>query len=257
MAVVAGSLALGGGLLAGGCGGADFTALTDFCMALAQADCSQAIVEACYGATDSSIDTDTTLCINARSQISKCDPGGLEYHSQYADACIAAHQQVYAQASLQASDLQAIATACLPVFNNGGEMGHACTADTDCDAGSGLSCVVHGTTGTCQTPLTVMGGETCTDPSSECTTDFFCDTTGHCISDPLKDGMCSDSVPCATGLRCVSMACQAQLQDGSTCMQDTDCVGGFCLTGTGVQGAGVCSSMYTFSITSASCTDFR
>jgi|HubBroStandDraft_6_1064221.scaffolds.fasta_scaffold181542_2 hypothetical protein len=258
VAIMGGLLALGGGLIAGGCGGPDYTALSDFCVALAQADCSQAVVQACYGSTDATIDDDTTSCINARSELTNCDPGGLEYHAQYADTCISAHQQVYVNAVLQESDVQALQTACLPVFNNNGQQGASCTSDTDCDAGDGYSCIIHqGTPGKCEMPVSVMGGETCTDPAAQCVDTFFCNTGGNCIADPVNGSACDVGVPCSDGLRCVSSVCKPQLGDGAACSSDTDCTGGFCLTTSGVEGAGVCSATYTFSITSASCNAFR
>lgn len=258
LVAVGGLLALGGGLVAGGCGGPDYTILSNFCVALAEADCSQAIVEACYGSTDETIDADTTSCINARSELQNCDPGNLPYHADFADGCLAAHQQVYAQATLQESDFQALAQACLPVFNNGGEMGAPCTGDVDCDVGNGLACVVHqGPTGTCQIPITVEGGESCAGPTAQCDTGFYCDSTAHCVSDPFNGQACSMDIPCGTGLRCEQMACESQLPDGSACETDTDCVGGFCLATAGTTGAGICSATYTFSITSTSCAAFR
>src|SRR5580704_3355439 len=246
VAIMGGLLALGGGLIAGGC------------VALAQADCSQAVVQACYGSTDATIDDDTTSCINARSELTNCDPGGLEYHAQYADTCISAHQQVYVNAVLQESDVQALQTACLPVFNNNGQQGASCTSDTDCDAGDGYSCIIHqGTPGKCEMPVSVMGGETCTDPAAQCVDTFFCNTGGNCIADPVNGRACDVGVPCSDGLRCVSSVCKPQLGDGAACSSDTDCTGGFCLTTSWVEGAGVRSATYTFSITSASCNAFR
>jgi hypothetical protein len=258
MALVGGLLAFGGGLVAVGCGGPDYTALSDFCAALAQADCSAPIVQACYGSTDATLETDTSSCVAARSELAKCDPGNLPYHAQYADACIAAHQQVYVQSSLQASDIQAIQTACLPVFNRGGEQGSACQTDVDCDVGSGLSCVVHqGGKGSCEVPIAVSGGEVCTDPAAQCADTFFCDSGGHCVADPVNGMGCDVGVPCSDGLRCVSSLCRPKLQDGAACAANDDCIGGFCLTNAGTASQGICSATYTFSITSASCTDFR
>ncbi len=246
--VVAGALlALAGGLLGGGCStGFDYPTQQDFCQAAAQVDCSGPIVGACFG---SATDTSTQRCVSTRTSPEVCNPGQLTYHPEAADGCIAAHQALYANNVLDPTLYQQMQQACLPVFNKGQQTGVPCSADSDCDVGSGLYCIIHqgadtkGTfTGTCQVPNPVPPGSSCDAPAAQCvdqtgaTDTFYCafitQTGGHdCIANPTLGHICGSDVPCAAGLYCeASTGTCAQPHGASTpCNADGECVGGFCL----------------------------
>jgi hypothetical protein len=234
-------LALGGGALAVGCSsGPDYSTESTFCQVLAQADCSAAVVSACYLANQNTVDRDTQVCLGVRSSLEQCNPQNLPYHPAFAQPCIDAHAALYQSASLDPTALQNVNTACAAVFNRGRSTDAPCTADTDCDVGSGLSCVIHGNGhGSCQTPIAVSPGEPCGSPAAQCSDGFYCEAaTSHCISNPMKGGACGTGIPCSTMpmlLRCAMNAnggggvCADPLADMSPCTADSDCAGGFCV----------------------------
>lgn len=262
LALAGAALALLGGVFGAGCGGgADTTVEAGFCQQMAVADCQPSIVSACYGSSDATLETDTNSCILARSQLAKCNPSELPYHYEYADACLSAHAQVYASDAIQADGFQLIKDACLGVFNKGGRVGTTCTADTDCDAGNGLRCIVRvGGKGTCQVPNVVQPGSSCKAVNAQCPDSFFCDTGFHCVEIGGNGDLCGPGQPCGTGYRCnnTGHTCEAQLPNGSTCKYDSDCVGGFCIGAdqTGIQ-SGKCAAQYTFAFGSATCSIFE
>ena len=55
-----------------------------FCDAVAKAECSAAVVTACYGSDQASLPQDTESCVTARS--ARCNPDKLPYHPEYAEA---------------------------------------------------------------------------------------------------------------------------------------------------------------------------
>lgn len=251
------ALALTGGVIGAGCGGADVSTLGGFCQALATADCSYAVVQACYGSTDEQLEQDTNSCIAARSQGANCNPEGLPYHSDFADNCIAAHTEAYANASLDRAAFDAVREACLPVFNRAGQKGQACVADSDCEVGAELRCVLRlGGKGTCQLPIPVPGGESCKDAAAQCPVTQFCDSGFHCVARPVAGESCGEGQTCAIGFRCneLSGKCIAQNNNGTACKLDGDCNSGFCLA---AGDEGLCSGTYQLSFGSATCSDFR
>ncbi len=254
--VAGGLLALGGAALGTGCGGGtDTTTIDSFCQAIAQADCSNAIVIACYGSNDTTYQTDLANCVAARSQISVCNPQNLPYHAEYADYCISTHEQVYQATQLEAGAFTLLDQACAPVFNRSGAVGTKCTADIDCDIGGGLACVVHqtadGTAGTCQTPIPTAAGAKCSDLAAQCTDGLFCQQSGYCVAAPVKGEVCGPGITCAAGFFCNvdSNQCENQKQNTETCTADDNCVGGFCISGQ-------CSGTYSFAFGSSTCQDF-
>lgn len=259
MLVLAGAaLALAGGVIGTGCGGADVSTEDGFCAALAEADCSYAIVQACYGSSDASIQADVDACISARRQPSKCNPARLPYHPEFADACIAQHQTVFANATIDGQSWASVSEACLSTFNRGGQAGSSCTADHDCDVGyGGLRCMVRvGGKGTCQVPKPVMGGDSCKDPAAQCPADKYCNADFFCVVKPSNTDACGAGQPCGDGFRCNGELekCEPQLPNGSDCSRDSDCTGGFCLdTATGKQ----CAASYVFSFGATTCSDFK
>jgi hypothetical protein len=244
-------LSLGAGVFGGGCGGGGINTLQDFCSQLAQHDCTQAVVQACYGASDTTLDADTQTCIAARSTLAKCNPSDLPFHGEFADGCISAHDAAYGQTTIDQPTMQMLNQACMAVFNKGGTLGSDCTSDVDCDVGNGYACVIHAK-GTCQVPNVVPAGESCVDPAAQCDVGLYCDMGGHCVAEPIKAEACSDTVPCASGFRCDASAhvCEDTLMDGAKCASDDACQGGFCLSNE-------CASVYTLAFGSSTCQDFK
>jgi hypothetical protein len=263
MALAALTLALGAGAIGAGCSSnPTFGDESSFCEALAQADCSEQAVNACYLPTASTFATDTDACVAYRASYDQCNPKNLPYHPEGAAGCIAAHQNLYGSApSLNPGLLAAAQQACAAVFNNGGETSSPCTADSDCDVGSGLVCLLRASgMGSCQTPVPTSPGESCASPAAQCvdnggaTNTFYCESSFHCVSDQVAGQMCGAGVPCSTGLRCVSGICETQLPDQASCTANGDCQGGFCISvGTGSICAGQPAPL---AIGAPSCTTF-
>jgi hypothetical protein len=254
--VAGGLLAFGGAMLGTGCGGGtDTTTIDTFCQSVAAADCSNAIVVACYGSSDVTYDTDLQNCIKARSQLSVCNPRNLPYHADYADYCISTHEQVYQAAQLDPGALGLLDQACAPVFNRGGAVGTKCTEDIDCDVGGGLACVIHqtadGTAGTCQMPIPTAAGEKCSAAAAQCMDGLFCQQSGYCVAAPGNGETCGPGIKCAAGFFCDvdSNQCKSQLPNNSDCKADGDCVGGFCISGK-------CTATYSFAFGSSTCQEF-
>jgi hypothetical protein len=248
--------------------------LTAFCIDLATAECTQAIVAACGVSTATCVQAGASSCVMQYSRPSSCNPGCLSYDAEYANDCIAAYQSVYASASLTAGDYQVLAAACLGVFNSGCLQATVCTSDTDCDIGAGLLCVVQGgTMGTCQVPSPGMAGDPCAgNPTAQCIDNTYCADAGKCAYDLGIDGGCigggkgcprCDPVyaPCfydvtvdasvgdggetfdVNGLLCADGGvCMQKLPDDAACSDDSVCMGGFCVSGS-------CKTVYTFSPT--------
>ena len=266
LVIAGGALALAGGVLGAGCSadpGIDYTLLSTFCQQVAQADCSVAAVQACYGASDTALAADTTACIAVRSAPERCNPNNLPYHSDYAQPCVDAHAAVYAAPQLDPGSLKAMAVACGAVFNKGGKAGAACSADTDCALtgvadGTGLSCVIHQSKGTCQVPVQVNAGDKCSAPAAQCADGYSCDAGGHCVADPGVKEACQPGVTCASGLRCdaATSSCLPLIADTKPCTTASDCAGGFCI-GTGTSAAAVCSSTFVLAFLSPTCSDFK
>jgi hypothetical protein len=253
------ALALAGGVIGTGCGGSDASTIQGFCTALAQADCSAAVVTACYGSSDATLATDIDSCIRARSATSTCNPGNLPYHPDFADNCIAAHQVAFAESTVTADRFKAMHESCLGALNRAGSQGEQCTNDSDCDFGyQNLRCLVRfGGKGTCQVPLPVTGGASCKDPTAQCPTGTYCDEGFHCVETPLKGETCGAGQPCSDGLQCntVSDVCDSQLPNNSSCSRDSECQGGFCI-GSGTGSSGKCAASYVFAFGALSCSSF-
>jgi hypothetical protein len=231
-------MGLVGGTLSGGCSSApDLSTQEAFCQAVAQADCSPAVVSACYLAGPNTIDSDTQRCIRFRSAPEQCNPANLPFHADNAQACVNAHSAAYAAGTLDPTALANMNTTCEAVFNRGGPTGTRCNADTDCDVVNGLSCVLHASgNGSCQVPIPVNPGDSCASPASQCSTGYYCEASGHCVSNPTTGGQCGVGIPCATMSRCVASAngnagvCEPQLGDMQPCSANGDCLGGFCVS---------------------------
>lgn len=250
-------LALTGGAIGTGCGGYDLGTTAGFCSALAAADCSPAIVQAC-GSTEATLQADTDRCVAVRSKLDKCNPSGLTYHPDFADACIAQHQAVFSNSSIDKAGIDSLTEACLSVLNQGHSAGSQCTADSDCDVGyGGLRCLTRvGGKGTCQVPNPVMGGASCKDATAQCPVGNYCDSGFHCVQVGQSGDICGAGQPCDNGFRCNkdANACVSQLGTGAKCNADTDCAGGFCLRV--ASGEKLCSANFVFAFGSSACLDF-
>lgn len=262
--------------LAGACGGggestSDTTTTTSapaykypteesFCQAAAEAECSNAVVTACYGSDAASLPDDTTSCVAAR--VASCNPTFLPYHPEDAEGCVSARAAALADAVWSKEDLAAVEDACLPVFSKRQSEGAVCVASTDCDASTGLLCLVKlgSLDGICGAPTVVSAGESCAGPTDVCDAGFYCDPkVSHCLANPKENEPCSAGSPCASEFYCTDPdagVCVAKTKNGLDCLSDGVCAGGFCVGATAAA-PGKCSSTLPLTITSASCDTYR
>jgi hypothetical protein len=241
---------------------------TSFCNAVAAAECSDAVVNACFGSTTVA-PADRQTCISARSELSRCNPGSLPYHPETAETCVNAIQALYATGTWTQADtrVKAASTACVAVLSKSGPAGSMCTTDTDCDAAHGLSCVFKANGGTCEQPHAVAGGEKCPNPADQCPADQYCDgTKSACIAKNAVGDACDPmnpyALPCDDTSKCsaVTMKCVAKTADGMPCATDAECAGGFCTipeNATGTPPAGSkCGSAFKLNSLATNCDPF-
>lgn len=232
----------------------------DFCRAVGEAECNEAVVKACYGSDDSTLAEDQVSCRTARS--AGCNPLGLPFHPEAAESCIVARQEALADGVWSKLEIATVETACLPVLSKQGQDGAACTADHDCDSAAGMRCVIKfgSSAGVCGEPLLVVGGEDCADPLAVCGDDFYCDPqVSHCLKRPGADQPCSAAAPCAADYYCTNSetgTCAPKTKNGLACERDELCLGGFCVGAT-ADTTGVCSATLPLQLTSESCDPYR
>jgi hypothetical protein len=216
---------------------------SSFCSALAKADCTSDVVKACYS-TDNA--DNKASCVAARSQTAACRASvtGVEtalvsYNPQTAEACIAKHASIYADAELTRDEMKAATDACIKTFSGSGGPGSGCSIDFDCDTNQNLRCIVKvaGTMGTCAVAHPVKLGDFCPDPADQCDDDQFCGkaVSGQICQKRIPAGNpCAADAPCDDASKCVIDAmtmmgtCQAKVPDAQPCTADEDCAGTFC-----------------------------
>jgi hypothetical protein len=231
-----------------------------FCVAVAETECNKEVVEACYGSDESTLLEDTSSCQAARE--AQCNPQGLPYRPGAAEECILERKKALDDAVWSKEEIAAVEQACLPVFSKEGGDGSACVSDYDCDSATGLRCVVKFgiTQGVCGVPVTVVGGEDCSDPLAVCSADFYCEQqVSACLKRPLEGEECSEAAPCAEGSYCMGLdpgTCVIKTKNGLACAKDELCAGGFCV-GASDTAEGICSSTLPLQITSSSCDPYR
>jgi len=229
---------------------------TAFCKAVAEVVCNSNVVTACYGSSDATLPDDTASCVEQYSRQANCNAGAFPYNSAGAEGCIAAMKAAYADATINQTDLDNIADACLPVFSSGGPEGTICDIDSDCDGAANLRCVIKAGEGSCQVPEEIAPGQNCGQPQQVCEEGYYCGSDDACIVRPGVDGDCSETKPCVETALCIDAVCVAKTDNGGTCTEDGACVGGFCVMATGAPD-GTCAAQYGLSPTTAgSCTAF-
>ncbi|HEY4119153.1 MAG TPA: hypothetical protein VGM56_14905 [Byssovorax sp.] len=233
-----------------------------FCEQYAIAKCSAPIVSNCYGAVGASLDADTNSCIAATETLDRCNPSGLPYHEENAANSLATIAQVYSDGEVDGpeaddNELADLADALDSVFYKALPENTTCTANNDCDYGSGAACVIHAGKGTCQFPVEATPGDSCALISAQCDPNYYCGTELACIAVQGTSAPCHDDTECGSGKCGASGHCATLIRDGLSCSLASECAGGFCLFPEGDTMNGHCSGDDTFSATSASCESLR
>lgn len=234
----------------------------DYCDALAVALCNAQVVGGCYLSDAASLEADTKKCVAALSASGTCNPDGLPYERDGAEACIALLAATFADAiiskgELSESQAEAAAVACAGVFSAGGAQGSACAEDVDCDFDGGLRCVERpGAKGTCQVPEGVGPAESCAAENQHCDEGFYCGQDDACVKEKEVGQDCSEFKPCIEDARCEQGACIAKKANGEDCGAADECTGGFCVAASGAT-KGVCGAQLVLAPTTGdSCDPF-
>ncbi len=151
------------------------------------------------------------------------DPSRL-FRSNNADDCLEQLRVTYKKSLITAADLQALTAKCGRVVEGAAVANTTCAVDQDCR--SPLICDKK----RCG-PLTVVGaGRNCANPGEVCQPNEYCrpsDSLMICTARPDKGASCSLDVPCKPNLRC-SGTCVEKMPVNAACVEDDDCVSGYC-----------------------------
>jgi hypothetical protein len=236
----------------------------EFCAELAKAECSASLVTSCYNletgpnASQTRLTKDTDTCVSAASRTAVCNPSGLPFHAEAADAAIMTITGIFSDGELTHQELPTLNAALATVFNRGLASGSKCTLDTDCDAAGGLTCINHAGQGICGKARVVGPGQSCSLAAEACDTDNFCDkgTGGLFCRERLAAGTkgCVGDYECAEGTHCGGDGtCHKLAGDGASCSITSDCDEGLCLKQQSDDKTGQCAAVDKFDHFSASC----
>lgn len=230
-----------------------------YCTAWAKAACNTEVVGAC-GAKDAD------ACVAQASDYCKglVPPG---YASKYAKQCIDAVKSAFSDAKLTSDELKVVRDLAEPChrLNEGPKgVGETCDAPDQCNALEGeigLTCIIKAgqTQGTCQEPVEVGGGLTCSEPDQVCADGFYCDGN-NCLGLKLEGKPCGADAPCAEGLYCLgpvgSATCQPKAGATELCKENSDCQSNICTKSTDPV-YGKCFDAVVLSPAEPFCDNFR
>lgn len=201
-----------------------------FCEAWAHHACNPEVVQACAA-------TSVEACQEEQNQFCIDRVPAAAYTPSLGEACLDAVRAAVSDARLSPSEVDTM-------LRGGG----ACS----------FECVMIGDD-ECVVPTVAGGGEECADPATVCAEGFYCDGT-NCLANRREDASCSESVPCASGLKCVGDAgaqvCEAKAGQGEACADETDCVSGICTVPAG-ETQGICAGEIILSPAEPTCARFR
>lgn len=272
LVVAVGLTAAGIGMTGAGCVSSETTPpedppppypfVSDFCAKLAELVCIDDVVRACYGSDDASLEQDKQACVSAFMTSSRCNPN-IDYHHEGAEPCLAAWQEVYADAAVTADELEDAEEICLDAFYDPvGVVNSECSYDYECDVSQDLRCVIKpgAVTGTCQVPIRVGAGHQCGAIDQYCEDGFYCDeASGACLARKRVGEACSSTILCVESALCsmpVDGVCEAKLPNNSPCSADIQCERGLCNKGSGDE-EGVCAGNIPLYQNGAVCDDFK
>jgi hypothetical protein len=243
-------------LLASACSNASpkYPDLTSFCAGVANAECNSTVLLAC------AISTPDVCAGNEESACAGRQPPGTSYNAAAGEGCVNAYAAAYADAKVTLAETNNINQACVEVFEGVGIKNASCVADSDCQVGMGLRCVMGSAgTSTCQVPQSVTGGGSCAAPDQQCVAGYHCGSTAHCDIDGAATDACSATLPCGAGLMCDLAAtnmCIAKGADGSACTTGDQCANGICSIAMSMA-SGLCVSQVTIAPDEPFCVDAR
>ncbi len=234
-----------------------------FCKAWAAAACNDSVVDYC----DPGAANADGCKLSQEEYCRDLLPTG--YNSKNAQACIDAVKEAYTDADLSSEELGIILNLdapCDKLIKGGGGAGDTCMTSTDCNTLEDLKCVVKpgDSSGTCQVPATVGGGQKCSAADQVCDSGFYCDGS-NCLAYKDLGDTCGSDPECAPEQRCnliesdggAAMGeCVQRKETGADCLADAECQSHICAIPRGAD-SGVCVSQVRLSAESAFCQDLR
>jgi len=205
-----------------------------FCTAWAKAACNDDVVVNCD-------EVDTETCVQHQSAFCQgLVPFG--YSSKRAQECVDAVKDAYADAELDATELDTVlhlGGACSHLVAGVNTEGESCTEPTDCDTVKDYTCVIKAgeQTGTCQIPRVQDNGEACDAAAMICNPEAYCDGYNCLVKRAAGkactyDAMCQDGNRCEVAADAVDGQCAPKLALKESCTGDAECASNICLSGT-------------------------
>jgi hypothetical protein len=210
---------------------------TAFCTTWAKAACNSEVVSNCD-------EVDTATCVEHQSSFCQGLVPSAGYSSKRAQDCIDAVRAAYADAVLDADELDVVLNLggdCAHLVAGPDKVGEACSEPNDCDTVDNYTCVIKAgdTTGTCQIPEIQDNGEPCDGPAMVCNPEAYCDGSNCLVDKPVGkactyDAMCESDAVCdiASDSTDGSGTCAAKLNLQASCTDDSQCASGICLQAT-------------------------
>jgi hypothetical protein len=173
--------------------------------------------------------------------------------------CIDAVRKAYADADLRDDELAivlSLGAPCDELIVGPKDQGESCTTRSDCDASSGFDCIrkANSDTGTCQLPVEVAGGRSCSAAQKICAAGFYCDGN-NCIEAKDNGESCSIQEECSADSFCNDDGkCATRLKIGTACSADLQCKAGICYE---FEGDKICTDRIVLSRTEPVCENLR
>jgi hypothetical protein len=225
-----------------------------FCQAWATNACNADVVAFCDPGADG---PDTCIA----SQAAFCESLVPSFYDPTnAKVCLDAVKAAYADADLSSEELETVrhlAAPCDHLIKGSGGANDWCAETADCNTLEDLVCVIKAgdTSGTCQVPAEVGGGQRCTGADQVCAEGFYCDGS-NCIAYKDLGDACEFDDQCPPDQRCDAAVCVERKAAGDDCASDAECQSRLCAIPHGAV-SGVCVSAVRLSAESALCEDLR
>ncbi len=231
-----------------------------FCSNWGKAACSPTVVANCSG-TDSTSLTDALTHACIESQRSFCEglvPDG--FSSAQAKSCLDGVAQAYSDATLSALEVATVrhrGPPCNHLIKGPALAGEACNSDDDCNTLQNYLCVQKSGVGSCEIPMVVDNGTSCTAANAACNPGFYCDGD-NCVQSKAADGKCADNFECGAGLSCDADTKKCAVRvDQKECTSDDDCTAKHvCDIAAGAK-TGTCVTSIILTSTDKLCEDLR
>lgn len=229
---------------------------SDFCMQYAEALCQVTVpcgasMSTCVTYQESQCTASATAATTGTKRM---------YVPGNAAACINAVSAAFggAHPDISVQTMANIKLACGYVFQGTAvALKDPCTTQFDCAGTTNGSIICD--KGFCATQASTAADQPCGNPGQVCVANYYCAANGGgvqvCTAAAANGALCSDTVPCAQNLRCLSGTCTMQVASGSMCGSDSDCASAAPYCAPYVH-PNVCTLSLNFSTGSPSCNCF-